>query len=137
MNTFICDRNLVRNFYTLDYRRHGKQRVEAYQILRILEGCGRGTGWQTHPAVLMWRGWEDSLRQYLRASIITWKRRGYRNTMLIPHKTICSWKLPSWVTDEFIQRHRSNLLRKDPDYYGQFGWGVEPGLEYIWPVKLA
>ena len=26
------------------------------------------------------------------------------------------------------------LLRKDPDYYGRFGWSEPPDLPYFWPV---
>jgi hypothetical protein len=31
--------------------------------------------------------------------------------------------------------HRSNLLRKDPQWYGQFGWTVPDDLPYVWPVR--
>ena len=30
--------------------------------------------------------------------------------------------------------HRSNLLRKDPEFYGKYGWTEPDNLEYIWPV---
>jgi len=41
---------------------------------------------------------------------------------------------PAWLgTDTFHASHRSNLLRKDPDYYGQWGWTEPSDLPYIWP----
>jgi len=42
---------------------------------------------------------------------------------------------PVWLYDEeFHASHRSNLLRKDPEYYGRFGWQELPDLPYLWPV---
>ena len=34
----------------------------------------------------------------------------------------------------FHASHRSNLLRKDPTYYGAFGWAEDATLPYVWPV---
>jgi hypothetical protein len=47
---------------------------------------------------------------------------------------------PAWILDwevrqKVIDSHRSNLLRKDPVFYGQYGWNVPPDLPYFWPVK--
>ena len=33
--------------------------------------------------------------------------------------------------------HRSNLLRKDPEHYMQFGWTEPPDLPYVWPVPMV
>lgn len=117
----------------LDYRRLGKQRVEAMQILNALAGKSRG--WRRHPAVLMWRGYEPSLRMYLRCAILEWKRRGYVNTMRLPPLARCSRRIPPWLRMALIRSHRSNLLRKDASYYGRFGWDVPPDLPYAWPVR--
>lgn len=35
----------------------------------------------------------------------------------------------------FHSGHRSNLLRKDPTHYGQFGWTDDPANDYYWPVQ--
>jgi hypothetical protein len=79
MQTFLPYADFERCAATLDSRRLGKQRVEAFQILRALRGEGRG--WRNHPAVLMWRGYEDALGLYLNAMIAEWERRGYRNNV--------------------------------------------------------
>ena len=43
--------------------------------------------------------------------------------------------MPSWLGDlDFHASHRSNLLRKDPEWYGQFGWNDPHDLPYVWPV---
>lgn len=33
--------------------------------------------------------------------------------------------------------HRSNLLRKEPEHYTQFGWTEPPDLAYVWPVPMV
>jgi hypothetical protein len=43
---------------------------------------------------------------------------------------------PPWLGNEsFHASHRSNLLRKDFDYYSQFKWTEPTTLPYIWPSK--
>jgi len=82
MQTFLPYSDFEKSVQVLDYKRLGKQRVEAAQILDVLEG--RKTGWRNHPAVKMWAGYTDALRAYLRACILEWQRRGYKNNMPIP-----------------------------------------------------
>lgn len=45
-------------------------------------------------------------------------------------------KRPPWLGDEAFHRaHRSNLVRKLPDWY-RAQWPDEPDdLEYVWPVR--
>jgi len=44
--------------------------------------------------------------------------------------------LPSWIgSDSFHASHRSNLLRKDSEWYGQFGWTEPEDLPYVWPLR--
>jgi len=111
----------------LDYRRLGKQRVEAAMMIR--------GGWANHPASRMWRGFETALRLYANLSICIWIERGYKNTMeLWPLKGQVI--MPPWFGNEaFHASHRSNLLRKNPEWYGQFDWQEPDDLPYIWPVK--
>jgi CDP-glycerol glycerophosphotransferase (TagB/SpsB family) len=82
----------------------------------------------------MWRGFEPALEQYLREMILEWKSRGYKNTMEIPEEK-SQILYPPWFKDEkFHAAHRSNLLRKKPLYYFQFGWKENSDLPYIWPA---
>lgn len=135
----------------LDWKRLGKQRVEAWQILLCLQDSwalsvnkvGHPPGkypyssWRWHPAVKMWRGHEILLRRYLRDAMEEWIRRGYNNTMVLPPLRVCVPEIiPPFVldVDGFIASHRSSLLRKNPDWYKQFGW-TETHSEYIWPVR--
>jgi hypothetical protein len=133
MQTFLPYPDYVDTARCLDYRRLGKQRVEAYQILRTLRGEGK-KGWQHHPAVLMWKGHEAALAQYMNIMIREWKLRGYKNTM--QELDLGPAFPPPWLYSEgFCASHRSNLLRKDPIYYSQFGWSETADLPYVWPVQ--
>ncbi len=132
MQTFIPYTDFDLCARALDYRRLGKQRVECKQILNAIE---RGSGgWSNHPATRMWRGYEPALRQYMRAIILEWIARGYKNNMEIPEPE--EYELPPWWGREEIHAsHRSALLEKDFEfYYGNWRWEDEPRIDYIWPV---
>ena len=132
MQTFIPYTDFDLCARALDYRRLGKQRVECKQILNAIE---RGSGgWANHPATRMWRGYEPALRQYMRAIILEWIARGYKNNMDIPEPE--DYELPPWWGREEIHAsHRSALLEKDFEfYYDKWGWEDEPKIDYIWPV---
>lgn len=132
MQTFLPHPSFHHSLDCLDYRRLGKQRVEAKQIIQAL--TGEKLGWRNHPAVKMWEGHLDALKLYHNTAISLWVARGYNNTMPI-YEVAVPYTLPSWLGDfAFHASHRSNLLRKDPKFYGKYGW-VEPNnLPYIWPT---
>lgn len=131
VQTFLPYPDFAKSAKCLDMRRLGKQRVEALQIYNALSGTSRG--WRNHPATLMWAGCRSALAMYHNECITEWVRRGYKNTMpLIDVGARIT--LPSWLGDDaFHAAHRSNLLRKDPLYYGQFKWREPLTLPYIWP----
>ena len=108
--------------------------MEAKQILTILQGNAKSNAWQNHPAVRMWRGYEDCLGNYYNCILEEWIKRGYNNNMpYMPWRLNC--KLPCWFGYEpFFASHRSNLLRKDPVFYGKYGWSEPNNLEYVWPL---
>jgi len=95
----------------------------------------RKTPWYNHPAVKMWRGHTNALKLYLNTCIKEWLHRKCNNNMdlaIIEGKVV----FPSWLGDEdFHASHRSNLLRKDYDFYSRFGWTEPPDLPYVWPVR--
>lgn len=135
MQTFLPYADFIDSMACLDYKRLGKQRVEAKQILNILCGINPLSRWRNHTAVLMWSGYEDALKEYANVCISEWIERGYNNNM-----EYYEWSgnliLPPWFGDErFHSSHRSNLLRKDNTYYGKFGWLEPDDLPYFWPTK--
>ncbi len=134
MNTFLPYSDFRESVRCLDYRRLGKQRVEAKQILNALSG--KTKGWRRHPATRMWEGYTTALTLYMNLCIREWVRRGYKNNMPEEYVDNGSLVYPSWLGDaEFHASHRSNLLRKDKEWYGQFGWEESPDLPYVWPVQ--
>ncbi len=191
MQTFLPYQDFTETAKCLDYRRLGKQRVEAKRILKInlfrtctdftwvycrnceeiyylpgqpnfscpkcgsKETTGRGATnttvkivWENHPAVLMWRGYELALAEYGIAICKEWIRRGYKDNTLEFFEDNClendedfSIGYPNWYTNQLelykvIQSHRSNLLRKDFDYYSKFNWNdVDDTLPYYWPIR--
>ena len=140
MQTFITYKSFRDTAKSLDNKRLGKQRVECYQILKALSDPEYG--WQNHPAVKMWRGWEPALIQYGYEICREWISRGFNDTCELkitqfskkyPVPTIV--EVPNWLNDEFIRRHRSNLIRKMPEYYSKQWSNISADLEYIWPIK--
>jgi hypothetical protein len=132
MQTFLPFPDFILSTKYLDYKRLGNQRVEAKQILNALK---TGKGWIHHPATKMWRGYEDALGAYMNICIYEWLNRGYKNTMEL-YKVPEIYMAPPWIGDErFHRSHRSNLLRKDPEFYGQYNWKEPNDLPYFWPTK--
>ncbi|MFW9899766.1 MAG: MSMEG_6728 family protein [Candidatus Thorarchaeota archaeon] len=118
----------------LDYRRLGKQRVEAKQILDILLNRTNKRGWHNHPAVKMWVGYEEALKLYYDWCIAEWINRGYKNNMPTEKVNRKHLVYPWWFGNyKFHKAHKSNLLRKNFEYYKQFGWELIINLPYIWP----
>jgi hypothetical protein len=144
MQTFLPWADFESAAIVLDNKRLGKQRVECLQIIKAL--ADPEYGWQSHPAVQMWRGYEAALVAYADAIISEWIRRGFYDTcrlkiaeVALPNKwmRVCP-DLPLWIGDEeFHRSHRSNLLRKDAAHYGPLfdDPDLPDDLPYVWPTK--
>jgi hypothetical protein len=52
----------------------------------------------------------------------------------LPETTEDSHRFPSWLDDSLCLTHQSNLIRKDPAFYGPLFPGVPNNLPYVWPV---
>ena len=136
MQTFLPYPEFKKSFQCLEYKRLGKQRLEARQILDVL--AGKTKAWQHHPAILMWKSYEKVLSLYYNLCLEEWIGRGYKNIMkpIFIRGTVKSKDFPWWLGEERLHRsHRSNLLRKDIVYYGQFNWKEPNCLPYWWPVR--
>ncbi|MFA5401698.1 MAG: MSMEG_6728 family protein [Dehalococcoidia bacterium] len=144
MQTFLPYADFNQSARALDNKRLGKQRVEAWQIHRAI--TDPTYGWQHHPAVRMWRGYDGALMVYGIHICKEWKQRGFNDSLLArfttnhDHPQIFPW----WFGSEsFHSKHRSILLAKNYAYYSKFGWAEKPAQKvngkwsYIWPnVKL-
>ena len=136
MQTFLPFPDLFDSVHCLDRQRLGKQRVEAYQILKTL--TGRTRGWTNHPAVLMWQGHTSWLVDYGIICCFEWIDRGYKDSMMprIEAFRVSEDPRPWWLGDERLHAsHRSNLLRKSYLYYRRFSWTEADDVPYFWPTK--
>lgn len=135
MMTFVVSSDVTECAKALDYRRLGKQRVEAYQILRTLRGHSHG--WKNHPAVRMWMGYEDGLVMYMNAMIDEWVLRGYKNTMKKEEPKEEHPKFPWWFYWKPLHdSHKAALIRKESKYYH---FDVDETFMkhgYIWPHRV-
>lgn len=119
----------------LDRARLGKQRVEALQVLRAV--TIPTYGWRNHPAAKMWRGFVPALAEYALVMTDEWINRGHADTVReqLLEFTGEPVVLPPWFGDpEFHRSHQSNLVRKDPEFYGPRFPGVPDDLPYVWPM---
>jgi pyrimidine dimer DNA glycosylase len=159
VNTFLPYASFYRSADVLDRQRLGRQRVEVLIILRALYG---GRGYQNHPAVEMWRKKEVALASYGLYMCDEWIARGYEDNVaeeicdffpfsqrsdlkMSPKLLLSLGELPWWFGwYAFHESHRSNLLRKNPEWYGRrirgerinngpFRRVILPSLPYVWP----
>tara|TARA_R100000988_G_scaffold77943_1_gene41845 strand:+ start:263 stop:733 length:471 start_codon:yes stop_codon:yes gene_type:complete len=139
MQTFLPHESFEKSAQVLDWRRLGKQRVEGMQIINAITGKKRKDGkpykgWINHPCSVMWKDYVPALKHYTNVIIQEWITRGYNNNMEFydTGKIV----MPDWIGNEkFHSSHRANLLRKDFDYYSQFGWTENPERPYVWHDK--
>lgn len=136
MQTFVPYTDHISSARCLDRSRLGKQRVEGYQILKAL--LGYSSGWISHPATKMWAGHEAGLCAYIIYICDEWTRRGYSDSvldkvvnMIYPDEN----DFPYWWGDPRVhESHRGNLVRKLPEFYGQYWPDADPTMPYFWPV---
>jgi hypothetical protein len=153
VQTFLPYADFERSARALDVKRLGKQRVEVIQIVRAL--TVPGYAWKTHPAVLMWQGYEEALGRYGLAMCDVWVERGFGDTCaatitddlaaygIAPIRSEQELReaglLPPWAVDgdPVLESHRSALVRKDPETYGPLFPEASPVVPYVWPVRSA
>jgi hypothetical protein len=153
VQTFLPYADFDRSARVLDLKRLGKQRVEVIQIVRAL--TVPGYAWKTHPAVLMWQGYEEALGRYGLAMCDVWVERGFGDTCaatiaddlatfgIATIRTEQALReadaVPPWDVDgdPVLESHRSALVRKDPDLYGPLFPEADPSVPYVWPVRSA
>ncbi|UCE13651.1 MAG: hypothetical protein JSV04_00400 [Candidatus Heimdallarchaeota archaeon] len=138
MQTFLPFSNFKKSLQVLDWRRLGKQRVEALTIIKAIEGKPRKDGepykgWLNHPCIIMWRDYVPALKLYHDLSINEWVRRGFNNNMPLYNLEETQISYPHWLGfPPYHASHRANLLRKEFSYYSQFGWEEQPSDVYVW-----
>ncbi len=152
VQTFLPYADFERSARALDRKRLGKQRVETIQVVRAL--TRPGYGWGNHPAVLMWKGFEEALGRYGFTCCDAWTELGFGDTCALTIATdlraagidavrtqpelAAAGALPAWLGDEGLHlSHQSALIRKDREHYRPLFPGVRDDLPYVWPVRSA
>ena len=151
MQTFLPYADFERSARALDLKRLGKQRVEVIQIVRAL--TVPGYAWKSHPAVLMWQGYEEALGRYGLVMCDVWVERGFDDTcagtivddlaaygitqIRTEEALRKAGAVPPWDVegDPVLESHRSALVRKDPELYGPLFPEADPAIPYVWPVR--
>ena len=140
VNTFILTNSPKTCVKLLDYRRLGKQRVEAQQIINALEKLSNG--WTNHPVTIMWKDHIIGLKYYFNCCVEEWIIRGYVNNMTLydipsfeDEKKILPW---FYYNHQIQESFKASLLRKDPTYYSAVISCDENYMHYgyIWIGKL-
>ena len=130
MQTFLQYKSFKKSAQCLDNKRLGKQRVEWLQILKAIHL--ENYGWKNHPCTKMWKKYPDALVTYMNTCIKEWKKRGFNNTMEILEENPDA-NMPDWLGDNRIHdSHKSNLIKKDNEFYGQYKWRVKDDIPYYW-----
>jgi hypothetical protein len=152
VQTFLPFPDFSESAQVLDQARLGKQRVEALQVLRAV--TLPGYGWQSHPAIAMWRGHRTALTAYALAITDEWIAQGHADTVrpqvleFAPAlgdqeagagagasvADLVAADLPTWLGDHAVHRsHRSKLVQKEPEWYRSRFPDVPDDLDYVWP----
>jgi hypothetical protein len=144
VQTFLPYPSFAQSARVLDPVRLGKQRVEALQLLRAV--TIPTYGWRHHPAAKMWRGFVPALTKYGLEMTDAWIALGHADTVrpqLLPFAPEVDalaqeqLELPPWIGDDaFHLSHRSNLMRKDPEFYRQHFGDLPGDLPYVWPPPV-
>lgn len=120
------ERHFERIANALDYRRLGKQRVEAKQILTVLARIreqpsattSKRIAWQHHPAVQQWEPYEAVLTLYYNCMIKAWVARGYNNSMVLRDVDRSKLCVPPFIINpHVVHRHRAMLRYKNRTFY--------------------
>lgn len=132
MQTFLPSADYEYSAQALDNKRLNKQVLEGYQIMKILSGASETGAWRNHPAVLMWKGAERSLNDYIAHMVYEANWRGIKtdknvsNLRTLKANFSHNWQdnEPVWMKPAHMHRvittHKANLYRKDPIIYAQY-----------------
>jgi hypothetical protein len=142
MQTFLPYPSFAESAAVLDRARLGKQRVETLQLLRA--NTVPDYGWRHHPAARMWSGFLPALTAYGLAMTDRWIESGHADTVRdqllafapdVDGAPQDELELPPWLGDAALHlSHRSNLVRKDPEFYRPLFGDIPDDLPYVWPV---
>lgn len=134
MQVFLPYPDFYQSSSCLDGKRLGNQ------IYRECKTVVNG-GWKYHPVSIIWKDHKYALCEYALIGLKVLRERG----RFYPHwvewfknkqDEFLDTGLPSIVGNKhFHDSHKSNLLRRDKQFYGKYNWDVLDNLPYVWHVN--
>jgi hypothetical protein len=134
MQTFVPYADMHESAVVLDNKRLNKQLLEGRQIYNIISDGRTTGGWISHPAVKMWRNYDNGLYMHilllstLECVVPRYCKADKELVSTIQKMHENNWDrgdnivMPPWWGDERVhESHRNNLYVKDPEYYAEFG----------------
>ena len=116
MQTFLPYPNIFPSVAVLDNEHLSQQRIDAKKILDALQN--KTKKYRHHPAIKMWRGYEELLKGYLSCCISQWVNRGHKNNIEHPgYISFQNMMLPWWWGGKIHDSHKSYLVYKNPEHY--------------------
>lgn len=148
MQTFVPFSDFSKSASSLDNKRLNKQLLEGRQIYSIISSKRTTGGWINHPAVKMWRNFDNALFSYLTAVFKECNRRGIsteKNWKAILDIHNSNWDrgtgviMPPWLDDDRVhESHKNNLYVKQPEFYIDFSTAKRTTCcdrcNYFWPT---
>ena len=103
--------------------------LECIDDLELSDKCkNKIKRYKDYPQCRLWKGYEKELLEYIRCHLLAWNSKyemgiSYKNYIILFrniffdslefHGYLKNFKVPDWITDEFIQMHRSVLIQKE------------------------
>ena len=140
MQIFLAHSNFSKNAKILDKKRLFKQLVECRQVLATMgepilknDGSPMKASHVHHPIHKMWSGYAECLKDYHNAILMECLDRGIKTIIQPLQVDKRKMKIPPFIgSRKFHNSHKSNLLRKNPEWYSQFKWNVKSDIPYFW-----
>lgn len=126
------DITIDNNKYKLtDTKTHKSIYVDLDKLITINDSYVK-LGYVYHPIIPMWFHHIPALLYYIKVHVDEFTHRGGSNRVNIPLDGVIVY--PPWCSDaDFLIRHRSNLIRKSPEWYTPIFPGIVGGMSYFWP----
>lgn len=153
MQTFLPYSDFIKSASVLDKKRCFKQVVEAKQILCTLRADNlpedwqntkafQNQRWQNHPAVKMWKGYEEALKQYYNSFLmISLDKHKINTTMPYLDVIFSNVIYPWWLGKmKFHRAMRARLIEKDENFYKPIFDKEDVNFnegKYLWPKTEA
>ena len=134
MQTFLPYSDFLESADTIDYKAHSrlwKQVLEAKQLLVILQkmeersinNTNEKIGYENHPAIKMWLGYNELLTHYINSFIKVYNVKANKDLKLLPVtiNNIDEVEKPWWFGNKYFHdSHKARLLSKNLDYYSDY-----------------